>query len=207
MRRGGLILITVLAASWPGEAAPAARPAIGRHVVLRPVARLPERAPALFAKLMPRLTPAGRDWIGQMSATLRSDEMQPDHVRDFSSQVCFQMLLGCADGRDIAALAFIVLMQSMQDQADDLKDIMADVKAIDAQKGLLRKLHATIDKKLLDAEIDKIRRDIDSQSELGESESLRLQMAMDRLAKMMQALSNLLKKIGDTDSSIIKNLK
>lgn len=49
--------------------------------------------------------------------------------------------------------------------------------------------------------------DIDAMSEMGEMESLRLQMAMDRLSKMMSTLSNLLKKTSDTASSITQNLK
>jgi hypothetical protein len=38
-------------------------------------------------------------------------------------------------------------------------------------------------------------------------ESLRMQMAMDRMSKMMSTLSNLLKKMSDTSSAIISNLK
>src|SRR5262249_34828496 len=48
---------------------------------------------------------------------------------------------------------------------------------------------------------------LDSLSELGEAESLRLQMAMDRLSKFTSMLSNLLKKAGDTADSITQNLK
>ena len=44
-------------------------------------------------------------------------------------------------------------------------------------------------------------------SELGEMESLRLQMAMDRMSKMMTTLSNLLKKMQDTSAAITQNLK
>lgn len=44
-------------------------------------------------------------------------------------------------------------------------------------------------------------------SELGEMESVRLQMAMDRLTKLMTTLSNLMKKISDTASVITQNLK
>ena len=44
-------------------------------------------------------------------------------------------------------------------------------------------------------------------SEMGEMESLRLQMAMDRMSKMMSTLSNLLGKISDTASSITGNIK
>lgn len=48
---------------------------------------------------------------------------------------------------------------------------------------------------------------LDSVSEMGEMESLRLQMAMDRVSKMMSTLSNLLKKISDTADGIVSNLK
>jgi hypothetical protein len=48
---------------------------------------------------------------------------------------------------------------------------------------------------------------VDSMSEMGEMESLRLQMAMDRMSKMMSTLSNLLKKLSDTSSQIAQNLK
>ena len=43
--------------------------------------------------------------------------------------------------------------------------------------------------------------------EMGEMESFRLQMAMDRLSKMMSTLSNLLKKIEDTADSLASNIK
>ena len=49
--------------------------------------------------------------------------------------------------------------------------------------------------------------DMDSMSEMGEMESLRLQMAMDRRSKFMEALSNLMKKNSDTASTITSNLK
>jgi hypothetical protein len=44
-------------------------------------------------------------------------------------------------------------------------------------------------------------------SELSEMESLRLQMAMDRVSKFMQTLSNIEKKMSDTDSQLVRNLK
>lgn len=59
----------------------------------------------------------------------------------------------------------------------------------------------------LDTMVDTMKSDLDSMSEMGEMESLRLQMAMDRMSKMMSALSNLLKKISDTQNSITQNLK
>jgi putative addiction module CopG family antidote len=54
---------------------------------------------------------------------------------------------------------------------------------------------------------ERLKNDLDSMTEMGEMESLRLQMAMDRLSKMMSTLSNLLKKVSDTADSITHNLK
>jgi hypothetical protein len=53
----------------------------------------------------------------------------------------------------------------------------------------------------------KLKDSLDSLSEMGETESLRLQMAMDRMSKFMTALSNLEKKSSDTSDAIIANLK
>lgn len=53
----------------------------------------------------------------------------------------------------------------------------------------------------------KMKGDLDSMSELGEMESLRMQMYMDRRSKMMSTLSNILKKISSTLDNIIANLK
>ncbi|MEA2682629.1 MAG: hypothetical protein QOK05_957 [Chloroflexota bacterium] len=47
----------------------------------------------------------------------------------------------------------------------------------------------------------------DSLSEQGESESLKLQMAMDRLSKFEAALTNIEQKSAETQSDIIQNMK
>lgn len=62
-------------------------------------------------------------------------------------------------------------------------------------------------KKEMDALVTSMKSDLNSMSEMGEMESLRLQMAMDRLSKLMSTLSNLLKKASDTQQSITQNLK
>jgi hypothetical protein len=55
--------------------------------------------------------------------------------------------------------------------------------------------------------VDQIKSDLDSMSELSQLDSLRLQMAMDRMSKMLSTLSNLLKKMSDTAGQITQNLK
>jgi len=59
----------------------------------------------------------------------------------------------------------------------------------------------------IQANIEKIKGDLDSMSEMGEMESLRLQMQMDRMSKLMSTLSNILKKLADTAQAITQNLK
>jgi hypothetical protein len=54
---------------------------------------------------------------------------------------------------------------------------------------------------------EELRNKLDSLSELGETESLRLQMAMDRVSKMMSTLSNLRKKMSDAACTITQNFK
>ena len=54
---------------------------------------------------------------------------------------------------------------------------------------------------------DRLKSELDSMSEMSEMDSMRLQMAMDRLSKAMSALSNVLKKASETDQAIITNIK
>jgi hypothetical protein len=133
---------------------------------------------------------------------------------------------------DIEAVAFLVLMQAASSAQDDLKAIMAEVKAINGAKQKHRELLQSLQKsvqanaghpaydfdgifmllatlyaKQLEAEAIELLHKPDSLSELSEIESLRLQMVMDRLSKLMSTLSNLLKKASDTTSQIVQNLK
>ena len=52
-----------------------------------------------------------------------------------------------------------------------------------------------------------VKEQLDTLSEMGEMESLRLQMSMDRLSKLTATLSNLLKKASETAAGITQNIK
>ncbi|GAC1579360.1 MAG: hypothetical protein NVS3B5_12460 [Sphingomicrobium sp.] len=54
---------------------------------------------------------------------------------------------------------------------------------------------------------DRLKAELDSVSEIGEMDSLRLQMSLDRLSKAMSTLSNLLETTSATDDSITNNMK
>jgi len=188
---------------------------------------------------------------------------------------------GVPAGDDIMAMAFAVMREAAQSAREDLKAIMAGVKALNEQKAGWRAIANTLNgfaaagagkpddyaanqmgntipqgpasslqgkpvgagtldrdalffnmpdsngasvtggfsvqgtgpqggmvtKKDIDRAKEIVKDRLDSMSEMGEMESLRLQMAMDRMSKMMSTLSNLLKKISDTASDITQNIK
>lgn len=173
-------------------------------------------------------------------------------------------VLGDLSTADIEALAFTVLMEAAKSAREDLKDIMAGVKAINEAKVTLRKRLLDVrrdcaanstrrDGETLDltrglgserayhqvllpyldpdgpggvrlrktdlhpgrivrpqdlcVAAETLKSQLDTLSEMGEMESLRLQMAMDRMSKLMSTLSNLLKKASETAGAIVQNIK
>ncbi|MCX6250181.1 MAG: hypothetical protein NTX61_05455 [Bacteroidetes bacterium] len=197
----------------------------------------------------------------------RSDPVNGDYIENSGTRLSYSnwSVLGDLNGGDIEAIAFIVLQQASKSAEEDLKAIMAHIKAINQAKAALRRAMENIGKDItanegqkkkhppLDfsqgmgneaayhhalmpvankdskgevefiitdlynghiddiAQIrtiqDDLKNQLDSMSELGEMESLRLQMAMDRLSKLMSTLSNILKKISDTADAITQNMK
>jgi putative addiction module CopG family antidote len=59
----------------------------------------------------------------------------------------------------------------------------------------------------LDCIVAELEGKLDSLSELSELDMLRLQMMMDRRSKFLEMLSNMMKKIGETQAAIVQNLK
>ena len=144
------------------------------------------------------------------------------NVKNWSS---FVQSLGSENGHvDIESLVFIVMMDATKSESEDLKSILEQVKKTNEIKSSLRaKEQSLLDlqnacgrtptlcklmsKKDIDSAKDAVKDKLDSMSEMGETESLRLQMAMDRMSKMMATLSNILKKMSDTSQGITQNMK
>ena len=174
-------------------------------------------------------------------------------------------VLGSLQNIDIEELIFIVLKEAIKSADEDLKAIMAEVKATNAAKQKLRDVISQINKDVaanaaqkhrlsrldfskgmgsekayhqaqmpfpdpcsasgvkfvtinlydgplndvaqLEAILEDLKGRLDSMSEMSEMTSIRLQMAMDRRSKMIQTLSNIMKKFDDTQSSLAQNLK
>ncbi len=210
-----LVSFGTSAAAQPRSAPAAVRPPVNAvPAVDAPATLTPEavvsRQEALFARLGPeakkQLEAAARDYRARLErsagASARTATKGPqDHARDAAAS-----LRGGALGGDIEALALVVMAQAARDAEADLRSLLVELKETQRTKEDLRRF----------LEYRKLKRaggkpavptGLDSMSELGEMESLRLQMAMDRLSKMMSTLSNMLKRISDTQNAITQNLK
>lgn len=73
------------------------------------------------------------------------------------------------------------------------------------------KVNKPINQQISQAEIkqvqDSLKLKMDSMSEMNQERSMRLQMMMDKRSKAMETLSNIMKKISETQDTIISNLK
>lgn len=210
----------------PATTKPAAKPAVKATVAVRPLTTRQVRIIEIVDKHRDRFTAAASEStktklqpavvkVLERAAVKPSGQQKVDLVVDAKGAV-YASFGSLPDG-DIEALAYLVLMQASKSAQDDLKAAMASVKAINDAKRCLRQKKKTCDdqvkarKDLSAAQVDAVVQAMgaseDSLSELGETESLRMQMAMDRLSKLLTTLSNLQKKIADTQASVISNLK
>ena len=110
------------------------------------------------------------------------------------------------------ALVMMVLLQLANDNEKDLHDQMAGMKAIDAQKNaqrdaMAKKKDSPVKAADPAAGIEKMAAQKDNLSEMSQENQMRMQLYMDRMQKADEAVSNLMKKISDTQNAIINNLK
>lgn len=130
-----------------------------------------------------------------------------------------------AVGDDVDGVAFVVRIEASRPAQDDLSEILEQARKLNAAEGKLNdsrnaataktsldvesvlQLMLAVYAKSIETELETMQGRLDSLSELGEEESLRLQVAMDRLSKMMSTLSNILKKSSDVANAIVQNLK
>jgi hypothetical protein len=87
--------------------------------------------------------------------------------------------------------------------------ITAQLAAMDRS---IQTINADVQKALADlqelkAAQQSLNGDLNSMNELSEMTAMDLQMAMDRRSKFVEALSNVLKKMNDTQQAIVQNIK
>jgi len=172
------------------------------------IAPLPSNFENIAAKVRMRLTPRGANWVRGEVERLHNGGATPAQVESDATFAGGGMIQGgLPAGADIEELAFIVLMDATKSQDADLQSIMEETKSQNAAKQNLRNNMQTVNRDVANnaAQADKNKRD--SMNEMSEMTSMRLQMAMDCRSKFVETLSNIMKKMSDTDNSITQNMK
>jgi hypothetical protein len=127
---------------------------------------------------------------------------------------------GASHEADLESLVLAAMQTVTNEQVRELQARMAEFQARAAAKQRMRHLqgqiiaerarlqgHGTAYSALVDEAQQAITAHLSETDDLSASESLRLQMAMDRMSKMMTVLSNMLKKMSDTANTITQNFK
>jgi hypothetical protein len=138
-------------------------------------------------------------------------------------------------GADVETAVQLAMLEASKSAQEDLKAIMAQVEGANAVKpaqpapnsktdagpcsgdtvAAWRICLQRIDAKLASLPPDlertglmkELRRQLDSMSEMGELNQLKLQAYMDRRTRAFQTMSNLSKKLSETSNSIVANMK
>lgn len=218
-------------------------------------------ARAFFNKAISQINPRHVGWIKTTATTIQEKNLGEVDAKKMASQYAAS---GNMSNADIETLILLVMIQVSNDEDEDLKSLMAGIKANMERKKELNELHrqlqkdkqdlsrsemdsikfkllkrpviqvadktkfiapvkmnpviparnkqvTTVSAKVTKDEIEKTADEIklktDEASDLSETQSLQLQMHMDRKSKMMNTISNLFKKMSDTQDQIIGNLK
>jgi hypothetical protein len=158
---------------------------------------LPPRAVALYARLSPMLSPSASAWIQSESKAIAGRNLAPDGLLLAAKNDVLSRFIGQGlSDSGVESLVTMVMMMAASDAQNDLRDMLAQVKAANAGKQAPRN------------RVDSLKnRQKDALGDFTEEQQLRLQVAMDRISKLEQTLSNVLAKISDTASGITQNLK
>lgn len=193
------LTITMLLALLPGMlcAANTARPA-----------EIPPEAMALHAKFTPKVQPSVRMWIDEQAKRLSQGQMDEGSLHNgilnrFSRQ---PIKTG-----DVEAIKFLTHIQAIKYMDGDIGEMNGKLKSIEEQK---RELRAKISRQEADSKLakrkpmsDDLKGKLDGMNGMSEMMSMRLQMMMERRSKIIETLSNIMKKIATTAETIIQNLK
>ncbi len=107
------------------------------------LAAVPPNTAALHAQLAVKLQPSVRLWIDEQSRKLRQAPVDQGALRAAVQARFAGQSLGAGD---IETMALLVMMQATKDMDQDLKAVMAEVKAMTAAKAKLRDLVSRVNK-------------------------------------------------------------
>lgn len=203
-------------------------------------ASLSTEAPELqraYDRLHRLLRSPARQWVTEQA---RRQAQQPDRAA-LEAAIHSRFKGVSFENADLAAIAFLVMMEAAHDAHDDLKALAEKMESLNQKKQELRDRQSALEEERgqrgkadsaqkcltagcallarslgftrtltyadLDTASDNLRQELDSLSASSEELQLKMQQILERRNKMLQMVSNLLRKVSDSSSAIIANLK
>jgi hypothetical protein len=138
--------------------------------------------------------------LQQMMAQVQAINNAKQKMRDLLSQT--QLEVKSNENLDAKALCQTALCKSLPSTLNEISSATSHTQ---------RPVRILVPSKPTYADLrtlpTQLQTNLTSMNDMSETMQMQLQMAMDRQAKLIETLSNLLKKIDDTASSIIQNIK
>ncbi len=168
--------------------------------------QIPANAKALHRKVATKLKPSVREWISIEAKKIADAAIGETAVTaDVKGRFAGQQLREA----DIEILVTLVFMQAAQDAAKELQVAREEIKAANRQKGSLRQTAATVPDHGPpgDSQVSLGTERGANTSEIDQVQSLRLQVAIDRSAKLVEALAKPKASVSKSQIRRIGNLR
>jgi len=170
----------------PGPVSPEAPKSAA--VQVRPV---PNEAVRLNSRFIANLSPSAHAKVqaagAKLAAAIKQQTMSPAQIQSGARGFAAQSFPGVASS-DIDAVCYMVMMEAANDNGADLQQTMNQVQQTTASKQAVRQAS-------------------NSMSDMNSQQQMSLQMAMDRRDQLLEAISNMMKSVSNTQSSIVQNMK
>jgi hypothetical protein len=172
---------------------------IGVAAEMKRSPEVPNEAKFRQSKMLPYVQPTVKAWMNEQArklslGQLKEADLQPSIQSRFRNQ---GMKPGTAELTE-----FLILIQAVAYADQDIAAKQQELKTIEREK-----LQLEVRIQSMKTLLDDLKGKLDGMNEMSEMTSLRLQMTMDRRSKFIETLSNIMKKIGTTQETIIQNIK
>lgn len=175
-----------------------------------------QRQEAIVARLSPaarkQLEAAGRAFLdrierGSAAPAPRAKGAAPVAAKT-PVDIARELARGISEppGLDIEAMTLLVMADAARQAESDLRAILEETKQSQRSKEELRRFAEYRRMKRAGAQV-KVPIGLEAMDALSDTDTLRMQRFLERLSRMMETISNLLKKIADTQSSVVQNIK
>jgi hypothetical protein len=174
---------------------------------------VPADAEVFYNKAMPVIHVKYRKLVERTSARVKDTDITADSITKILNRSGIGVNLGIAD---IDALVMFVMIEVSKDAREDIKELIMEIKKNNAAKQTLRQPEikqrpmvtdslANDQHKLKDKRAGQSNND--ASVDTGQQLEIRMKNIIARRTKINDMISVLMKKISDTQSQIIQNLK